>query len=120
MKSCRAFTSIALLVLLCTPLQASNLRFLEYSPSTYFNDEDWRLVRAAVDDALENKQAGETVTWKNQDTGSHGQITPLESFEKYDTACRRVRMTNEANNIKATRIVDLCKDKSSGEWKIAN
>lgn len=123
MKSHRALSSIALLVgaiVLCTPLQAANLGFLQYSPSAYFDDEDWSLVRAAVDDALENKKTGETVTWRNDKTGSHGEITPLETFEKFDTSCRRVRMSNEAKNIKATRLVDLCRDKSSGEWKIVN
>ncbi|MDX1432538.1 MAG: RT0821/Lpp0805 family surface protein [Gammaproteobacteria bacterium] len=120
MTARRLLTSIVLLATLCAPSQASNLRFLEYSPSAYFNDEDWKLMRAAVSDALDNKPAGETVTWRNDDTGHHGAITPLESFEQFNTTCRKVRVSNEAGDVKATRLVNLCKDIKSGEWKIVN
>lgn len=121
MKPRRALAPMAILAtVICTPLQAQNLRFLDYSPSTYFTDKDWELLRGAVNDALANKKPGETVEWSNQSSGSHGTVTPLDSFEQFNTTCRRVRVSNEAHDIKATRVLGLCKDPGSGEWKIAN
>ena len=97
----------------------SNLRFLEFSPSTYFNDKDWELLRETTRKLLDDGSNGETANWKNDENGHNGKLTLLGSFEKFGTTCRRVEVFSDAVTVKATRLVDFCKDKE-GAWKILN
>lgn len=97
----------------------SNLRFLEFSPSAYFNDKDWELLRSTTRKLLDEGKKGDTATWKNDENGHNGTLTLLGSFEKFGTTCRRVEVFNDAVTVKATRVVDMCKDKE-GAWKILN
>ena len=96
---------------------ASNLRFMEFSPSAFFTDKDWELLREAARDALNNHADGETRTWKNPNNGHHGSIRMIRTFEDFGTDCRQVKVSNEAGNVSATRLVDLCRNKE-GRWKI--
>jgi len=96
---------------------ASNLRFLESAPAGNFDDRDWELLRQAVGDLLNNGEDGDTGTWKNEKNGHNGKLVLVGTYEKYGTTCRRVKITNEAGDFRATSVRDLCKDKE-GEWKI--
>lgn len=96
---------------------ASNLRFLESAPAGYFDDRDWELLRDAVGDLLDEGEDGDTGAWKNEENGHNGNLVLIKSFEAYGTTCRRVKITNEAGDFKATSVRELCRDEE-GNWKI--
>ena len=108
--ACMALTSAA---------HGSNLGFMEFSPAAYFNDKDWELLESTTRKLLDEGENGASASWKNEDNGHHGKITILGSFEKYGTTCRRVEMMSDAVEVKATRVMAMCKDKQ-GAWKILN
>jgi surface antigen len=99
--------------------QASNMRFLEFSPSASFTEKDWELLKAAADDLLDNHKDGESVTWKNEESGFNGKLTVLRTFRDFGTICRRMKVFSDALTVSATRLVNMCKNKE-GLWKILN
>jgi surface antigen len=98
---------------------ASNMRFLEFSPSAFFTEKDWELLRSAARDLLNNHKDGESVSWKNDDNGFNGKLTAIESFRDFGTTCRRIKVFSDAIQVSATRIVNLCRNKE-GVWKVLN
>ena len=98
---------------------ASNMRFLEFSPSASFTEKDWELVKAAADDLLNNHEDGKSVTWKNEESGFNGKLTVLGTFRDFGTICRRMKVFSDALTVSATRLVNVCKNKD-GLWKILN
>jgi surface antigen len=44
--------------------------------------------RTKVHDTLENTPTGETVSWRNPDTGVRYEVTPTRTFESQDAPCR--------------------------------
>ena len=98
-------------------VNASNMRFLEFSPSAYFTEKDLELLKAAARDLLDNHENGESATWKNEESGNNGKLTVLDRYADFGTTCRRMRVFSDAIEVSATRIVTLCKDKE-GSWKI--
>ena len=100
-------------------VHASNMRFLEFSPSAFFTEKDWDLVRGAATDLLDNRADGESVSWKNEENGHNGKLTVLNTYAEFGTTCRRLRVFSDAIEVSATRIVNMCRNKK-GEWKILN
>lgn len=98
---------------------ASNMRFLEFSPSAFFNDKDWDLVRATANDLLDNHKDGASASWKNDENGHNGKLTLLKTFAEFGTTCRTMEVFSDAVEVKATRVVNLCKNKE-GLWKVLN
>lgn len=98
---------------------ASNMRFLEFSPSAYFTEKDWDLVRGAATDLLDNHADGESTSWKNEENGHNGKLTVLDTYAEFGTTCRRMKVFSDAVEVSATRVVNMCKNKK-GEWKILN
>ncbi|NIM27016.1 MAG: hypothetical protein GTO28_02950 [Gammaproteobacteria bacterium] len=111
--------ALVLSTLLPPASQASNMRFLEFSPSAFFTEKDWALLRSAARDLLDNQKDGASVTWKNDETGYNGKLTVLTTYADFGTTCRRVRIFSDALEVSATRLVNMCKNKE-GEWKILN
>jgi surface antigen len=99
--------------------QASNMRFLEFSPSAFFTEEDWAMVRGAARDLLDNHADGESIAWKNDANGHNGKLTVLNTYSEFGTTCRRLKVFSDAIEVSATRVVNMCKNKK-GEWKILN
>ena len=98
---------------------ASNMRFLEFSPSAFFTEKDWELLRGAARNLLDNHKDGESISWKNDDNGHNGKLTLINTFADFGTTCRRVKVFSDAIEVSATRVVNLCKNKE-GEWRILN
>lgn len=99
---------------------AQTMGFLNYSPVSYFNDEDWRVMQEAIRDAMENNPDGETRIWENPGTGHKGRITPLKTYQDFGTTCRRTRFFTEAGGTSGTSVFNLCKDAEQDAWKIAS
>jgi surface antigen len=98
---------------------ASNMGFLEFSPSAFFDNRDWDLVRAAAASLLDNAKDGESKTWKNEENGHNGKLTVLKTTAAYGTTCRTMEVFSDAIEVKTTRVVNMCKNKE-GEWKVLN
>ena len=137
------FSALILAALVATtPLlsQASNMRFLEFSPSAFFTEEDWDMVRGAAADLLDNHPDGKSVAWKNEANGHNGKLTVLSTYSEFgttdlhivdlephagqcdhadDNTDRRLKVFSDAVEVSATRVVNMCKNKK-GEWKILN
>ena len=82
------------------------------------NDSDVELLQKSGRDALENARDGETREWSNPQTGVHGSITPLKTYQAYDTTCRLVRFENFAAENSGRSTISLCKS-ADGSWKAA-
>lgn len=100
--------------------QASNLRFLEFSSTALFDDDDWNHLPEAARDALENNDDGAERVWENPETGNNGRIVPVRTYEDFGTTCRRLRITNNAEDRTATSMVNLCRDVEEDKWKVVN
>lgn len=117
----RLLVLVVLAVCAVLPLtgHASNMRFLEFSPSAYFNDKDWELLRTSAQKLLDNGKNGQSVSWKNDENGHNGKLTLIDSFADFGTTCRRVKVFSDAVEVSATRVVTMCRNKE-GLWKILN
>jgi surface antigen len=100
-------------------LHASNMRFLEFSPSAFFTEKDWELLRGAAKDLLDNHKDGDSVSWKNEESGHNGKLTVLDTYADFGTTCRRMKVFSDAIEVSATRLVNMCRNKE-GLWKILN
>ena len=100
-------------------VHASNMRFLEFSPSAFFTERDWELLRVAAKDLLDNHEDGGSVSWKNEESGYNGKLTVLNTYTDFGTTCRRLKVFSDAIEVSATRVVNMCKNKE-GLWKILN
>ena len=109
------------LVMVALPMtvSAANMRFLQFSPSAYFTDQDWDLLKDTVQKLLDNHKVGESLTWKNDKSGNHGKLTLLGTFSDFGTTCHQVEVRSITAEVSATRVVSMCKNKE-GEWKILN
>jgi surface antigen len=96
---------------------AANLGFLKGAAVEQFNDADWKMLDHAVDDALNNQPDGKGVTWKNEETGHWGTVTPLTTMQKHGLKCRKVRFENTAGKRTGQATFTYC-DKD-GVWKLA-
>ncbi len=114
-----ALVLVAASVSLPLTIHAANMRFLEFSPSAFFTEKDWELLRGAAKDLLDNHKDGESVSWKNEETGYNGKLTVLKTFADFGTTCRRMKVFSDAIELSATRVVNACKNKE-GLWKILN
>lgn len=119
---CPRLSAFLLAVAIVAPplsAQASNMGFLEFSPSAYFNNRDWDLVRETATNLLDNAKDGASKTWKNEENGHNGKLTVLKTTAQYGTTCRAMEVFSDAIEVKTTRVVTMCKNKE-GEWKVLN
>ena len=100
-------------------VHAANMRFLEFSPSAFFTEKDWELLRGAAKELLDNHDDGGSVSWKNEQTGHNGSLTVLDTYADFGTTCRRMKVFSDAIEVSATRLVNMCKNKE-GLWRILN
>ena len=117
----RLWASMAALAIIMAPaaVHASNMRFLEFSPSAYFNEKDWTLLRGAAQDLLDNHADGDSVSWRNDENGHNGTLTLLQTFADFGTTCRRVKIFSDAGEVSATRVANMCRNRQ-GQWKVLN
>ena len=109
---------IAVLALCCVA-QSHARAYGWFSNSTVskFTDDDWKLFRKTVREALDNAENNTKLTWHNPATGHSGSVQPLNTFEKNDMICRKTRVFNKTTEDSATQVHVLCKQ--DGKWKVA-
>lgn len=94
------------------PAQVANYGFMKNTPISRFNEQDFKLYRKAVEQALTAPELGTPVAWKNDKSGSEGTVTPREGARP---ACRVVVIENRHKALSARSEQQLCK--IDGRWK---
>jgi hypothetical protein len=107
-----------LLIATSMPATAGNLSFLTRSPVSYFNDEDMRLLKEAVLQVLDDKDARAKRSWSNPATGSSGTVEARGAFKTAaGVNCKRVRVTNHAKGVDGDSTYTVCQD-ADKDWAI--
>lgn len=119
MKLTHIILSLSLLLMSPSMSHSANLRFLDESaPAFHYTDEDFSILMATVQKALNEKADGGKLVWENPKTGHNGLVNPLNTFQENGTTCRKTRLINKAKDKIAETFYKLCKQ-ASGEWKVA-
>lgn len=92
---------------------------LKDTPISEFSEEDLSLFGKAHSEALEDRADGDTVSWKNPDTGASGTITPLKTDRIDGRECRLLRIINSAGGRTGDSRFWYCKQ-PDGLWKIVS
>jgi hypothetical protein len=106
---------------LCAPIEAHALNWypiLQGTPFEQFEEDDLQFFIAASRKTLNEAPDNQTVRWENPDTGRHGEITAVQSFEWQGRPCRQVRVVNEGDGRKASNLLYACKVES--KWKLVS
>ena len=98
---------------------AFDLTFLDQAPIRFMSDAEIDMMEATVVETLDKAADGETLTWRNDDTGNSGSVTAVKSFSEGDLSCRRIEIVNQvakATRGSASSMMDMCQ--IDGSWKI--
>ncbi len=112
------FTLLLVAGFMVTDAQALNLRWLNYSPVRYYNDEDWSIYSSAVQDALNNQPDGTTLEWENPKTGAAGKVTPIKTYKTSKRTCRKVKIFNSIKGLTGQSVHFFCRPQEGGEWML--
>lgn len=105
----------AALLLAAGSAVAAGFGFLTDTPVGKFNDDDLKMMNAAIDRAL----AAEPLSverWSNDRTGSSGEVSTQRAFEHGGRPCRDLRVVNRHKSQENSGIYTLCRDGS--DWKL--
>lgn len=96
---------------------SSNFSFFSNTAMSYFTKDDWKLSKAAQNEALNHYKDGVKVIWKNPRTGNHGVFLPSHTVQVSDgSICRNLKIMNTANRMHENATYKFCK--LQNEWKI--
>ena len=78
--------------------------------------EDQRLQAAAIEQALERTTSGQSVAWRNPDSGVHGQVVPVRTYRsKSNHWCREYLASKVANGVEEKSRAIACRA-GKGDW----
>ena len=101
------------------PAYSVDWRLLDYSPVRFFTDADWALFKLTGRELLEKGTDGETRTWENPDSGSHGAMKALRTYKnQVGLTCREVIVMNASRSMKGEATVHVCKQ-AKGNWQLS-
>src|SRR5262245_417630 len=84
------------------------------------DDRDKRLQAEAAAKALESAPTGQSVAWKNPDSGHSGTVTPTKTYQSAGgTYCRDYQATVEIEGKKERASGKACRQ-PDGTWRIAS
>lgn len=109
--------ALSILVFLTGPAIAGNVQFLKDSAISKMNDEDLGLLLSSARNALDYTADGESRRWENIQTGSTGVLTPLATFDREGTLCRKLEIYNDVMGVTGRSVFDFCRQ-SDGSWKV--
>ncbi len=94
--------------------------WLDTTPASKFNDDDWKLLQTAARDLLNNGKDGEMREWENPETGNSGKMKLISSSDAGGTKCRKVAIRNVASfhGLSGQQVRRLCLQ-DDGKWKVA-
>ena len=108
---------VLLLIGLAGNALAVNTRFLRSTPAARFNAQDFAMLQAAFDKAMDDGASGVTVEWQNPATGSAGAITPHDRFERDGRSCRRATVATSHRQRHSEGGHVFCKGVDAG-WQL--
>ena len=82
-----------------------------------FNEADTKLLRAALDEALQSPTEGTPVTWQNERSGSSGSIEPVSSDLHNGMRCRDVKVVNRHRRQAGEGVYRFCQS-PDGPWRL--
>jgi surface antigen len=83
------------------------------------DERDKRLQAEAAHRAMETARTGQSVAWKNPDSGHSGTVTPTKTYQTSGgTYCRDYQATVEIEGKKEQASGKACRQ-ADGTWKIA-
>jgi surface antigen len=101
--------------------QAANLGFLNDTPISWMKPRDVDSVKAAVLNALNTKQDGESADWVNEGTGNSvkidAAITVASTAKDGERTCREVSVVLNAKGQSMTLHPQFCRQ-GSGAWQL--
>jgi surface antigen len=84
------------------------------------DDRDKRLQAEAGHRALETASTGQSVSWKNPDSGHSGTVTPTKTYQASGgTYCRDYQTTVEIDGKQERAAGKACRQ-ADGTWKVAS
>ena len=95
---------------------ASNYSYLNETPVKYFDDQDWSLVNAAQQKALDRTPDNTKVSWKNPDKKHSGYFIPMHTSHDHGMTCRTLQIFMDADGL--TTLVKFRYCKIKGKWEI--
>lgn len=78
--------------------------------------EDQRMLAAAIEQALERSASGQSVEWRNPDSGVHGQVVPVRTYRsKSNHWCREYLASKVSDDVEEKTRAIACRA-SNGGW----
>lgn len=114
----RTLTSLVLaLGLACGQALAANISFLDNTPLSKMSASDLNLFKETLQQALDHNADGVPLRWSNDKSGTSGEITPLDRFERDGTTCRRTAVVNNVRGKTGNFTWDFCQG-PDGQWRM--
>jgi surface antigen len=108
---------LVLFFLLCfSNAGASNWQWLKNSQMESLSESDWQLLSETLQSGLETAGDGETLHWKNSQSGNGGKITILGNPSE-NNQCRQVHFNTASVSTSSTKPLTFCKT-TEGKWMI--
>jgi surface antigen len=83
------------------------------------DDRDKRLQAEAAARALETAPTGQSVAWKNPDSGHSGTVTPTKTYQTASGYCRDYQATVEIEEKQERASGKACRQ-PDGRWRVVN
>ena len=119
-RTLRALNAALLITIGVGSAHAANLGFLNNTPMSFMNQEDYNSLQNAVRDAVEHKADGESTTWSNEGsrngTRINSTITPSNTQKEGDKTCRDTEVVITAKGQSMTLRPHFCRV-GEGAWK---
>jgi surface antigen len=112
----RRLQALAALLLFAGNAAAAGFGFLADTPLSRFNDDDMRRMNGAIEKALTAGDPRAVERWRNDQTGSSGEVSTQRAFENEGRPCRDLRVVNRHRNLENAGIYTLCRD--GGSWRL--
>jgi len=109
--------ALGILGVLAGPGIAGNVQFLKDSAISKMNEEDLGLLRSSARNALDYTADGESRRWENAGTGSTGVLTPLATYDRDGSLCRKLEIYNDVRGVTGRSVFDFCRQ-PDGSWKV--
>ena len=85
----------------------------------FLDDRDKKMAADSANRALETAPSGQSVAWKNPDSGHSGTVTPVRTFQSGGTYCREYQQTVTIDGKQQPSYGTACRQ-PDGSWKITN
>jgi surface antigen len=95
---------------------AINNHFFNHAVVSYYTKEDWKLLKNALDDALNHGKDGVKIAWNNPLTGNKGVVLPIHTTHNNGAECRDLALMYKANQLHEGVKYRFCK--LNDQWKI--